>query len=84
VASARVVKQSQLARLSAFRPGGRPAGKEQPEEVFGRIRVHDKSLVRMTDAEGAGAHCHVGDQRYAWGKIFDWLDDRTPAKARQP
>ncbi|MFJ4989139.1 alpha/beta hydrolase family protein [Streptomyces sp. NPDC088732] len=52
--------------------------KGQPEEVFGHLTAPDKTLLRLTDAEGAGAHCHVGGQRYAFGKILDWLADRIP------
>ncbi|WUD77387.1 alpha/beta fold hydrolase [Streptomyces sp. NBC_00510] len=52
--------------------------KGQPEEVFGHLTATDKTLLRLTDAEGAGAHCHVGGQRYAFGKIYDWLADRMP------
>ncbi|MFD8076786.1 alpha/beta fold hydrolase [Streptomyces sp. NPDC059718] len=52
--------------------------KGQPEEVFGHLTATDKTLLRLTDAEGAGAHCHVGGQRYAFGRIYDWLADRMP------
>ncbi|MER7679203.1 alpha/beta fold hydrolase [Streptomyces sp. NPDC096934] len=59
--------------------------KGQPEEVFDRLTAaSDKTLLRLTDAEGAGAHCHVGGQRYAFGKILDWLGDRTPVVADAP
>ncbi len=33
------------------------------------------TLMRFTSAEGAGAHCHSGAQRLAFGRIYDWLDD---------
>ncbi|WP_232788782.1 hypothetical protein [Streptomyces odonnellii] len=52
--------------------------KGQPEEVFDHLTTNDKTLLRLTDVEGAGAHCRVGGQRYAFEKIFDWLDDHTP------
>ncbi|MFE5143591.1 alpha/beta fold hydrolase [Streptomyces fagopyri] len=52
--------------------------KGQPQEVFDHLTANDKTLLRLTDAEGAGAHCHVGGQRYAFGKIYDWLSDRMP------
>ncbi|MFF2383587.1 hypothetical protein [Streptomyces sp. NPDC058108] len=50
----------------------------QPQEVFDHLTARDKTLLRLTDAEGAGAHCHVGGQRYAVGKIYNWLSDRMP------
>ncbi len=30
--------------------------------------------MRFSGAEGAGAHCHSGAQRLAFGRIYDWLD----------
>lgn len=33
------------------------------------------TFFSFTAAEGAGAHCHSGAQRYAFGRILDWLDD---------
>ena len=34
-----------------------------------------KTLLRFTDAEGAGAHCQFGAQRLTYARIYDWLDD---------
>jgi hypothetical protein len=34
----------------------------------------EKTLLDFTTAEGAGAHCQVGAQRLAFGRIYDWLD----------
>jgi alpha-beta hydrolase superfamily lysophospholipase len=48
----------------------------QPEQVFAHLTTQDKTLMRFTDAEGAGAHCHAGAQRLALARIFDWLDER--------
>jgi len=33
-----------------------------------------KTLMRFSTAEGAGAHCHSGALRLAFGRIYDWLD----------
>lgn len=33
-----------------------------------------KTLLRFTGEEGADAHCHVGAQRLAMARIYDWLD----------
>ena len=33
-----------------------------------------KTLLTFTAEEGADAHCHVGAQRLATGRIYDWLD----------
>ncbi|MFG2226296.1 alpha/beta hydrolase family protein [Streptomyces sp. NPDC048644] len=50
----------------------------QPEQVHNALTTSDKTLLRFTEEEGADAHCHFGAQRYAFGKMLDWLDDRTP------
>jgi pimeloyl-ACP methyl ester carboxylesterase len=34
-----------------------------------------KTLLTFTEEEGADEHCHVGAQRLAVGRIYDWLDD---------
>ncbi len=42
-----------------------------------RLAAHltgPKTLLTFTAEEGADAHCHVGAQRLAVGRIFDWLD----------
>lgn len=49
----------------------------QPEQVFEHLTTRDKTLMRFTDATGAGAHCHAGAQRHALARIFDWLDARV-------
>jgi hypothetical protein len=46
----------------------------QPEELYEHLSC-PKTLMRFSAAEGAGAHCHVGVQRLAFGRIYDWLDD---------
>ncbi|WP_438492306.1 alpha/beta hydrolase family protein [Streptomyces asiaticus] len=52
----------------------------QPEQVYNALTASDKTWLRFTAEEGAEAHCHLGAQRYAFGKMFDWLDDRTPVR----
>jgi hypothetical protein len=46
----------------------------QPEELYEHLSC-PKTLMRFSAAEGAGAHCHVGVHRLAFGRIYDWLDD---------
>ncbi|MFD9669151.1 alpha/beta hydrolase family protein [Rhodococcus sp. NPDC059968] len=56
----------------------------QPEQVYNALTTSDKTLMRFTEEEGADAHCHLGGQRYAFGRIFDWLDVRTPVTSEDP
>jgi dienelactone hydrolase len=46
----------------------------QPEQVYDHLTCA-KTLMRFSSAEGAGAHCHSGALRLAFGRIYDWLDD---------
>ncbi|MGW7575617.1 alpha/beta hydrolase family protein [Streptomyces sp. NPDC054765] len=50
----------------------------QPEQVYHALTAPDRTWLRFTEEEGADAHCHLGGQRYAFGRMLDWLDDRTP------
>jgi len=50
----------------------------QPEAVYEHLTC-PKTLMRFTSAEGAGAHCHSGALRLAFGRIYDWLDDTLSA-----
>jgi hypothetical protein len=50
----------------------------QPEAVYDHLTC-PKTLMRFTSAEGAGAHCHSGALRLAFGRIYDWLDDTLGA-----
>ena len=45
----------------------------QPQELYDHLTC-PRELMRFTTAEGAGAHCHIGAQRLAYDRIFDWLD----------
>ncbi len=46
----------------------------QPELLFEHLTAA-RTLLRFTADEGAGAHCHSGAQRLAFGRIYDWLDE---------
>jgi pimeloyl-ACP methyl ester carboxylesterase len=46
----------------------------QPQQLFDHLNC-PKTLLRFTDAEGAGAHSQFGAQRSAYARIYDWLDD---------
>jgi pimeloyl-ACP methyl ester carboxylesterase len=54
--------------------------KGQPDQVFEALTTTDKTIMRFTEEEGADAHCHFGAQRYAFGRMFDWLEDRLPPR----
>ena len=43
----------------------------------GTVRLGAESL--LTDAEGAGEHCHMGALTRAHQRMFDWLDDTLAA-----
>lgn len=46
----------------------------QPRELYDHLSC-PKELMRFITAEGAGAHCHIGAQRLAYDRIYDWLDE---------
>ena len=48
--------------------------KGQPQQLYDHLTC-EKTLMSFTNAEGAGAHCEVGASRFAFARIFDWLDD---------
>ena len=48
--------------------------KGQPEAVYNHL-TSPKALLRFTSDEAAGAYCHSGALRLAFGRIYDWLDD---------
>lgn len=50
----------------------------QPEMLVSHLQA-PATLMRFTSEEGAGAHCHSGAQRLAFGRIYDWLDDTLAA-----
>ncbi|WP_213990048.1 alpha/beta fold hydrolase [Sodalis sp. dw_96] len=48
--------------------------KGQPQAIYALLNA-PKKLVTLTEAEGAGEHCHMGAMSLAHQTIFDWLDD---------
>ncbi len=48
--------------------------KGQPQALFDHLTCK-KTMIRFTEAEGAGAHCQVGARRLAFARIYDWLDE---------
>ena len=46
----------------------------QPQDLFDHLKC-PKTLLRFTNAEGAGTHSQFGAQRLAYARIYDWLDD---------
>jgi dienelactone hydrolase len=47
---------------------------EQPQELFDHLTCQ-KTFMRFTESEGAGAHCQVGAGRMAFARMYDWLDE---------
>ncbi|WP_206784620.1 S9 family peptidase [Amycolatopsis sp. MtRt-6] len=45
----------------------------EPRRLYAHLTA-PKTLLTFTAEEGADAHCHVGAQRLAAGRIYDWLD----------
>ena len=48
--------------------------KGQPQQLYDHLTC-EKTLVKFTKAEGAGAHCQVGASRLSFARMFDWLDE---------
>ncbi len=48
--------------------------KGQPQQLFDHLTCA-KTMLRFTNAEGAGAHCEVGASRLAFARMYDWLDE---------
>ncbi|MCL7377052.1 alpha/beta fold hydrolase [Streptomyces sp. 35G-GA-8] len=48
--------------------------KGQPDEVQKALSNAATTLVTLTEAEGAGEHCHMGAMGRAHQTMFDWLD----------
>lgn len=51
----------------------------QPRQLMAHLSA-PATLMTFTGAEGADAHCHVGAQRLAAGRMFDWLADVLAAE----
>ncbi|WP_410623695.1 alpha/beta hydrolase family protein [Amycolatopsis sp. cmx-8-4] len=45
----------------------------EPRRLYEHVTA-PKTLLTFTAEEGADAHCHVGAQRLATGRVYDWLD----------
>ena len=48
--------------------------KGQPQALYAALNA-PKHLVTLTEAEGAGEHCHMGAMYRAHQTIFDWLGE---------
>lgn len=46
----------------------------QAQTLFDHLTC-PKTLIRFSDAEGAGAHCQMGACRLAYGRVYDWLNE---------
>jgi alpha-beta hydrolase superfamily lysophospholipase len=46
----------------------------QAQQLFDHLTC-EKTMMKFTDAEGAGAHCEVGASRLAYARMYDWLDE---------
>jgi len=50
----------------------------QPEKLYAALTC-PKELLAFTAEDGGEAHCQSGAQRYAFGRIYDWLAEAMPA-----
>lgn len=48
--------------------------KGQPQMLYDHLTCQ-KTMIRFTATQGAGAHCEVGASRLAFARMFDWLDE---------
>jgi pimeloyl-ACP methyl ester carboxylesterase len=55
--------------------------KGQPHEVQKALVNATTTLVTLTEAEGAGEHCHMGAMGRTHQVIFDWLDTTVGANS---
>lgn len=51
----------------------------QPQQVQQALINAPNSLITLTEAEGAGEHCHMGAMFRAHQTMFDWLDETLTA-----
>jgi pimeloyl-ACP methyl ester carboxylesterase len=54
--------------------------KGQPQKLFDHLTC-PKTMLRFSESEGAGDHCHVGAHRVALGRMYDWLDETLSVDA---
>ena len=50
----------------------------QARQLFDHLKC-PKTFMLFTDAEGAGAHCEAGVSRFAYARMYDWLDETLSA-----
>jgi hypothetical protein len=55
-------------------PEGDVALQGQPEALYAHLTC-EKTLMRFTNAEGAGLHTQIGASRLAFARIFDWVSE---------
>jgi pimeloyl-ACP methyl ester carboxylesterase len=55
--------------------------KGQPQLAEKALVNAPTTLVTLTDAEGAGEHCHMGAMSRAHQTMFDWLDETLSAQS---
>jgi hypothetical protein len=48
--------------------------KGQPQLLYDHLTC-PKTIIRFTNAEGAGADCQVGAGPLAFARIYEWLDE---------
>jgi len=58
--------------------------KGQPRKAAEAMTNADTTLIALSEAEGAGEHCHFGALARAHQTIFDWLDTVLGAKFSWP
>jgi pimeloyl-ACP methyl ester carboxylesterase len=46
----------------------------QAQQLYDHLTC-PKTMIRFTDAEGAGAHCQAGAGRLSYARTYDWLDE---------
>jgi alpha-beta hydrolase superfamily lysophospholipase len=54
--------------------------KGQAQELYDHLTC-PKTLMKFTDAEGAGEHCEMGAGNLVYARVYDWLDE-TLAKVQ--
>jgi hypothetical protein len=46
----------------------------QAQQLYDHLTCQ-KTLMKFTNEQGAGAHCEVGAARFSSASMFDWLDE---------
>jgi hypothetical protein len=50
----------------------------QSQQLFDHLTC-PKAMMKFADAEGAGADCEAGVSRFAYARMYDWLDETLSA-----